>query len=271
MARGFFKGFERPPLWATVVIVVGVVAIVVVGLLSWHRGQVPAAEVARDNAAQASAVSSAPAKAPTVAAPTVAADPSAEAECQVIQQINQKRGSGPVGAGSRTIAVLGDSYAEGQQLANPLDSWPTRFAANENATAWVDAVGGSGFSRSAYCPGAEYPKRAASVLAHSPTLVVVQGGLNDVSSTDDQIKQGFDQTIAALKGVNVVVVGPPPAPQRDPNAVRRVDRDLAAEAGLRQVRYVSALAWLLSYGPDHLHPDVAGQQAFADLLASALR
>lgn len=193
------------------------------------------------------------------------------AECRNIQAVNDQRGPGPVGSGPTTLAVIGDSYAEGQELDDPLQSWPTRFGADEQATVWVYAVGGSGFSQSTYCPDAAYPKRAAAAREHDPRMVVVQGGLNDVGSTDAEIRGGLDATVAALPGAQVVIVGPPLAPQRDAGSVRRVDAALAAESAAKGVRYVSALGWQLTYGPDRLHPDVAGQQVFADDLAAALR
>ena len=67
----------------------------------------------------------------------------------------------------------------------------------------------------------------------------------------------------------MVVVGPPPAPDRAAG-VPRVDAllaELSASAGLT---YLSMAGTDIEYLADGLHPTVAGHRAFGDLVAAAL-
>ncbi|HEX8779809.1 MAG TPA: GDSL-type esterase/lipase family protein, partial [Nocardioides sp.] len=162
----------------------------------------------------------------------------------------------------------GDSWSVGLGVGAAA-SWPTRLPGEVH----VAGFSGSGFSPTAsHCGSFSYAARAQRAVPHGTGLVVVEGGLKDTDQAGASIARGFQRLVAELEArdvARVVVVGPAPAPARA-DAVPRVDRllaDLAAAAG---VEYVSASGWQLTYLPDGLHPDPAGQREFGDLVADAL-
>ena len=194
------------------------------------------------------------------AAPTVAESCRAIAIASAVRRA-EVTGTGP------TVAVIGDSYAQGRGLADPRQSWPSRLPGR----VVVDGFSGSGFSDAASpCAGEGYQHRVAAALALHPSLVVLEGGLNEYDVPDSEIRSGLDKALAALAGHRVVVVGPPPAPSRAAQ-VPRVDRLLQRLTRRHGVPYVDASTWQLSYLPDRLHLTAAGHAAFGDRVASALR
>ena len=83
---------------------------------------------------------------------------------------------------------MGDSYAQGLGLRDPGVSWPTAFAQEAHATVRVDGFAGSGFTGSAYCDGEEFGTRAKALARGDDELLVIQGGLNDVTADPDLIE-----------------------------------------------------------------------------------
>lgn len=169
------------------------------------------------------------------------------------------------GSGTETL-VIGDSWSAGLGLADLGDSWPTRLPGRVR----VAGFSGSGFSREASeCGDVSFARRASTALTPATGLVVVEGGLNDVDRTDQEIAAGFGRLTAALEGRRVVVVGPAPAPARA-EAAGRVDVLLAGLADGAGWEYVSAYDWGLGYLPDRLHLTPEGHRVFGDLVAAAV-
>ncbi len=177
----------------------------------------------------------------------------------------QERAGVVSGSGPR-IAVIGDSYAVGAGLAKRADSWPSYLPGRVR----VDAFSGSGFSGAASpCSGVAYADRVSRVLATHPSLVVVEGGLNEYDVPTAQVEAGARRLLRRLDGVPVLLVGPARAPARAAQ-VDRVDTALARVAAEAGVRYLSAKDWRLSYQSDRLHPTAAGQRVFGTAVAEAL-
>jgi acyl-CoA thioesterase-1 len=165
----------------------------------------------------------------------------------------------------RSVLVIGDSYAAGW-LAPLDDSWPTRLPGRVR----VDGFPGSGFSAGASpCGAVDFAARAERGVRDGADLVVVQGGLNDFDQPDAAVEEGFAGLVAATRGRELVVVGPPPAPAREAQA-RHVDALLARLCGDAGVRYVSTIGLDLPYLDDHLHLTPEGHRAFGDAVATAL-
>ena len=77
----------------------------------------------------------------------------------------------------------------------------------------VAGFSGSGFSAHAsMCGRVSFHDRAPTALAARPSLVVVEGGLNDYDQPAAAIDRGFRDLMADLAGQRVVVVGPADAP-----------------------------------------------------------
>ena len=165
------------------------------------------------------------------------------------------------------ITVIGDSYSVGLGQADLATSWPSMLPGRVH----VEGFSGSGFSEHASACGAVwYAARAPRAVASRPDVVVVEGGLNDFDQADADIEAGAEDVLDALAGVDVVLVGPPPAPSRA-GEVPRVDAVLARVAAERGVPYVSAAGWDdLAYLPDRLHLTAEGHRVFGDRVATAL-
>jgi acyl-CoA thioesterase-1 len=164
----------------------------------------------------------------------------------------------------RRVVVIGDSWSVGYKLTDPDRAWPARLAGRVR----VDGFSGSGFSAHASACGAvSYATRTAT--ASGADLVVVQGGLNDFDQSYAAVRSGFRLLMSRLRGRNVVVVGPAPAPRRLAGA-RRVDRWLASLSATARVRYVSSIGQHLPYLPDRLHLTAAGHRTYGDFVARHL-
>lgn len=172
-------------------------------------------------------------------------------------------------AGSRTgerVVVIGDSYSVGLGLDRPHRSWPARLPGRIH----VDGFSGSGFSASASpCGRVSYADRAARAVRGGADLVVVEGGLNDADRTDGAITRGFERLVRALRGHDLLVVGPPAAPDRARRAAH-VDALLASLAERHGVGYLSVIDLDLPYLEDRLHLTERGHAAFGDAVAAAI-
>jgi acyl-CoA thioesterase I len=164
----------------------------------------------------------------------------------------------------RSVVVIGDSWSVGYRLTDPDRAWPSRLPGRVR----VDGFSGSGFSADASpCGAVSYATRAGT--ARNADLVVVEGGLNDYDQPYAAVRAGFEALMARLKGRDVVVFGPAPAPRRLAGA-RRVDRWLAALAESSGVDYVSSIHQRLPYLPDRLHLTPAGHREYGDFVAAHL-
>jgi acyl-CoA thioesterase-1 len=192
------------------------------------------------------------------------ASASAAAHCHGFAAEHAARLKHVVGTGRR-IVVIGDSWSVGYKLTHPDSSWPSRLPGRVR----VDGFSGSGFSAHAStCGPVSYATRART--ARGADLVVVEGGLNDFDQPYAAVRDGFRLLMSRLRGRDVVVVGPAPAPRRLAGA-RRVDRWLAALSRSAGVDYVSSIGLTrLPYLPDRLHLTAAGHREYGDFVARHL-
>ena len=185
--------------------------------------------------------------------------------CERFTAAAAERRTADTGSGERVV-VIGDSYSVGLGLDRPQRSWPDRLPGRVH----VDGFSGSGFSASASpCGRVSYADRAARAVRGGADLVVVEGGLNDVDRTDGAITRGFTRLMTALRGHEVLVVGPAAAPDRRARAAR-VDALLADLAARHGVPYLSMTDLDLGYLDDRLHLTQAGHAAFGDRVAAAI-
>lgn len=193
-------------------------------------------------------------------------NPTDPSRCDRLRAAAAQRAGTVTGSGA-VVLVLGDSWSAGWRLPRPRESWASYLPGR----VFVDGFPGSGFSAGASgCGPVSFAARAAAAAQRSdPDLVVVQGGLNDVDQSDEEIAAGFAQLLAVLEPYDVVVVGPAVAPRRA-RAVPRVDRLLrqfSTEAG---VPYIGTSDLDLPYLPDRLHLTAAGHRLFGDVVGQRL-
>jgi len=165
-----------------------------------------------------------------------------------------------------TTAVIGDSYSAGLGLGHPGRSWASDLPGRVH----VFGFSGSGFSAGASpCHHVAYDQRAGRALGLDPSLVVVEGGLNDFDQPAADIRAGFRRLMTEIGDRRVLVVGPPPAPLRGRSAAR-VDAILRAEAARSGTPYLSLIDRRFDYLRDRLHLTPAGHRRFGALVAARL-
>lgn len=185
--------------------------------------------------------------------------------CQQHRMDSRDRADVVTGTGGRVL-VIGDSWSVGLGQDDLVDSWAARLPGEVH----VAGFSGSGFSaRASLCGRVSFHDRAPTALATRPSLVVVEGGLNDYDQPSTAIDRGFRDLMADLAGHEVVVVGPADAPSRA-HAVPRVDALLARLAREYGVPYVRTSDLDLTYLDDRLHPTVSGHREFGDAVADRI-
>ncbi len=191
--------------------------------------------------------------------------------CHHQQKPSGRGADKPVTNGRPTVAVLGDSYSSGFELANPAEAWPTRLGRIEHWRVFVDGVAGTGMTNSGLCDQ-PYASRVQQVLSYRAQRLIIEVGLNDTGSSASAVQQATSTVLARLSAVpQVDVVGPPPAPTKSPADLQRTDAALHIATQQAGRRYVGALGWQLPYLPDGVHLTPVGHQQFAELVALAIQ
>ena len=194
-------------------------------------------------------------------------------DCDEVTELRNRLLTEPLTDGNPTIAVLGDSYSQGQGLSGPEEAWPAVLGERLGAEVVLDGVGSTGFTTAGLCAPAEV--RFAQRLDADPPdadVVVVQGGVNDaILGRPDEVADAAEDLLGELEDVPlVVVVGPPPVPGAEPSDIGTVDaalRQATEDAGRLYVPLLDAGIELLD---DRLHPTVRGQQRIAELVSAAI-
>jgi acyl-CoA thioesterase-1 len=185
--------------------------------------------------------------------------------CARFTSASAARAAADTGAGA-PVVVIGDSYSVGLGLDRPARSWPAELEGRVH----VAGFSGSGFSEGASgCGPVSFADRAADAVTGSPSLVVVEGGLNDFDQSSAAITTGFDRLMQVLEGQRVVVVGPVLAPARAA-AVPGVDRLLAELAAQHGAPYVRTTGLRLDYLEDRLHLTETGHHELGRYVAEQI-
>jgi lysophospholipase L1-like esterase len=126
----------------------------------------------------------------------------------------------PAPVASPRCIVLGDSFTDGTGATAQPTNWVRRFAeAMGWADTWASGLGGTGYLNPGSGGRVKFRDRvAADVIAYSPDVVIVAGGLNEVSGigaatyTASQLQTEaaalFTQIKAGLPNALLVVVSP---------------------------------------------------------------
>ena len=261
MVRGS-HWWNEPPLWAWIVMVVGLVALAVMLPLGLNR-EAPAGEAAASG--PRSTPSSTATATPTTAAPATSAAPGPDAAARVV--------------------VIGDGYTSGtaQGGLGP-DGWPAlvedRLATDVDADVDVTADVGAGFVATG-ASGLTFGGLAGTADLAAADVVVVLGSRDDGPGISDQVAAAAEELLAGVgqqaPEAALVVVGPvwpeDPAPAGARNN-RDVIREAAAAVGATFVDPIED-AWLVDepelLGPDGVYPTDAGHAYLADRLEPAVR
>jgi hypothetical protein len=253
MARG--GGFERPPRWAVVVVVVGV--LVVTGVLTYtsvhgRTDPVSPSDIARMAAAESSAAAAEAANRP------------------------------------RTVLIFGDSYTAGAGATGRARRWTVLVG---KAQKWVEdnfAYGSTGYLASTSGPRAragcgsdrcpDYGQVLGGITNVAPDLILVSGGRNDVALVD----ASYPGRVAAFyrdlrkKFPAVRIVATSPIWDDDPAPAQLAGIGAAVRAGVRAVggTYLDIGEPLAGHhdfvAAGGVHPNDAGHKAIAAAVDAAL-
>jgi acyl-CoA thioesterase-1 len=186
-------------------------------------------------------------------------------KCSRFANESTDRARDPQGRG-RNVVVIGDSYSVGLGLDDPRDAWPDKLPDRVH----VFGFSGSGFSRYASrCGPVAYYERAVDAMHDNPSLVVVEGGLNDVGQSFSAIRFGYRHLLATIGHRQVLVVGPAPAPLRLRGAIR-VDKILRSLTRSTRTPYLSMISGHYTYLGDDLHLTENGHREFGARVAATL-
>jgi lysophospholipase L1-like esterase len=238
---GMFRGFEKPPWWATVIIVGGSLALLIGVPYTINRKPVDPlskSELARMEAA------------------AKAADESAEA------------------ARPRRVAFLGDSYTVGE-VADPGHGYVDVTCADLQLQCVGFGQGGTGYTNPGESAGeAVFLDRVPDVAAAAPDVVVVEGSINDGgnAAVRPAAVAVFQALREQLPGAVVVALGPVNTPvDADEEVARRNVQAAATDAG---VMFIDAFDWVPVNDAtlwEGIHPTTAGHALIAQQLEPVLR
>ena len=184
--------------------------------------------------------------------------------CDGLRSYMAQHGTIQHGHGPAKIAVIGDSYTAGDDLADRTDSWAYRVGGT------LSGIGSTGFVNGGYCGEHPYAARIGQVVSTGPDTLVIQGGLNDTSAPREAVREATAALLDKAADVpRVVIVGPVDAPKRDGEA--SVDAALAEAARAAGREYVSMLGFTGDYLPDGVHLTAGGHDRFAEVVAAAIK
>lgn len=189
-----------------------------------------------------------------------------------------------------TAVFLGDSITAGYGVTT---GFPATLSAGTGWTPILEAIPGTGYL-AGHATSQAFEDRVAAVLAHSPDVIVMAGGTNDVNFPAGEeaiytalVADQVEIILTAFAAVDMVYVLAPfngialPAPYVNPGRVRPFGAAIAAVAVAYSRPYVDLLnpPWLTGSGTvaaptgdgncdiymsaDGLHPSQAGQDYIA--------
>lgn len=158
--------------------------------------------------------------------------------------------------------VMGDSFTEGVGASFALNAWAGRLAEKFGWDVWMSGSGGTGYLN----PGVNGRKKfrdrvQTDVIAHSPDIVIVAGGINDSTYTRqamlDEASALFDQIHAGLPDATLVVIGPW-FPNSDPSSVQDARSAIKEAAEARNLIFLDptnpASPWIKPGNKQSYHP-----------------
>jgi lysophospholipase L1-like esterase len=171
---------------------------------------------------------------------------------------------------------LGDSYTAGSAMDSG-KQWPDYLAEHRGWDATDLGVGGSGYAIEG-ADGTRYVDRIAPSVIRSADLVVISGGLNDISkSTPDAIAPAVVETLqrvdqAAAADATIVVLSPFIVHKSE--TAQDMDTALAAAAANIDAEYLHVSEFLDGHpeyvGSDGTHPTDEGHRALAAFIEPML-
>lgn len=249
MMRGLFRGFERPPTWAAITLVVLGVGVPLWMALTWDDGRLTTAQIA---AAQSSA---------------------AERDSKRTAEIEAEE--------PPSVLVIGDSYTGGSgEGGNGAANW-TALVQDDlpEVNLQVAAAGGAGYTATSPITGETFVDLAEKNATEDIDLYVVFGSRNDgadPAAIGEAASTVYSTLLAASPDADLLVIGPPWVSGDVPDSVRAARdavRDAARAVGATWLDPL-AKGWFFDQpqliGSDGVHPTDDGHKYMADRIAPVM-
>ncbi|WP_062211147.1 SGNH/GDSL hydrolase family protein [Demequina oxidasica] len=195
--------------------------------------------------------------------------------------VAQETPSTPPSADAPVALFLGDSYAQGTGLSE--SELPTRWTTVLSGRAgWSEinaGCNGSGYTRRGGVCATNYVERVPALANADPDIVIVSGGVNDLSASRELIDMRVPETFTALReafpeaqiyAVNGIYYTGLVTPALLAYLNEAVEHAVTEVGG----SYVDIGEPLLGHpelmGPDTLHPNSAGHALITDLTLQEL-
>jgi lysophospholipase L1-like esterase len=169
------------------------------------------------------------------------------------------------------LGVLGDSWAQGAELENPLEAFPYGVADLTEMRVLVDGKQGTGYLNDGPCKDEPFDERLAAMLAADPDILILAMGLNDavLEDSNSAVEQAF-QGVLKDRPSRVIVLAPFDPPTAPHTSVAELSNHVEAAAARAGFEFVSVNDDKLSFLPDGIHPDEAGRSLIAKELAAVI-
>ena len=180
------------------------------------------------------------------------------------------------------VYLIGDSWSTGYS-ADPGQGYVDLLRAQTGWNITANAQTGTGYISVLADAGEPYPERVDDLPAETPSLVIIQGGLNDEwgggsEQVGDVARPMIEATLARYPGAQVVLVGPATAAWPVTETLVSIDKQLQGAAVAAGAWYVSPLSgeWVTEENfstfidPETIHPSNKGHAEYARRLIESL-
>ncbi len=179
---------------------------------------------------------------------------------------------------SPTVAFLGDGPTAGAGATGPAARWTSLVSSQQG---WVEVnhgVAGTGYAAEGAFPDQRpYTARVAEVVAGGPDVVVVSGGRNDDTSSNDyadSVGQVFSELRQGLPRAHLIAVSPLWDDDEPPEGLDELGRVVRSQVENVGGTYLEVGQPLQSspqlVGADGVQPDDAGHAAVAAAVQEAM-
>jgi len=240
------KAWSHTPRWAWLWMVLGVIAVVAVVPVALRHVETPEPS----------------ATAGTSSAATAPGDPT------------QTTTPTPV------LAVLGDAFTAGAGANSPDQGFVNLTASQLGWQVQINGQAGTGYTTPGAGVGtAVYRDRVLPVVNGRPTVVLVQGGSNDLVATQQQIQNAaidvFTSLRTGLPDATIVALGPIATRTAPQSTLLKAQGAISAAAAAVGIAYIDPTGWLdvnnVNLFSQGYLPSQSGHQQIAQLLAPALQ
>jgi lysophospholipase L1-like esterase len=176
------------------------------------------------------------------------------------------------------VAFLGDSLTTGGKSGVQGAKWPAILAGQHGWTTHLAARDGTGFLSTGQEDKHGFSSRVGDVVASAPDIVIVAGGMNDVSFTESNETMAASTVLRSLHQqllkAKIVMIGPLWTQQHTDPRIDGIRAALQTAASDTGVMWVDTTGWFDGrpnlIASDGVHPTDEGHRYLAGKIDAAL-